>query len=87
MHLATRKGTADVFLGTALANDTNQIRGQASWIKNESVLSFSNASQVALNAFNALSILSLISNRFELTCAIKKMEIDNRIEILNILEC
>lgn len=58
MHLATRKGTEDVFLGTALANDTNQIRGQASWIKNDSILSFTSASQVALNAFNALSTVT-----------------------------
>lgn len=34
------------------------MKGQARWLKNDAVLSISNASQVALNAFNALSTVT-----------------------------
>ncbi|WP_427108757.1 hypothetical protein [Lysinibacillus xylanilyticus] len=58
MHLATIKGTTDVFIGSGLDNATNKVKGQARWLKNDTVLSISNAPQVALNAFNALSTVT-----------------------------
>jgi len=58
MHLATIKGTTDKFIGASLDNATNQVKGQARWLKNDAVLSISNAPQVALNAFNALSTVT-----------------------------
>lgn len=58
MHLATIKGTTDVYIGGALDNTTNKVAGQARWLKNDSVLAISNAPQLALNAFNALSIVT-----------------------------
>lgn len=57
-HLATIKGTSEVFLGSALDNVTNQVKGQANWLKNDAVLSVSNVPNVALNTFNALSALT-----------------------------
>lgn len=58
MHLATIKGKTDVFIGSGLNNATNKVEGQARWIKNEAVLSISNASQFALTAFNTLSTVT-----------------------------
>lgn len=58
MHLATIKETSDVFLGTGLDNVSNQVKGQARWLKSKEILSISNAPQVALNAFNALSFVT-----------------------------
>lgn len=58
MHLATFKGTSDVFLGAGLDNASNQVRCQARWLKNDEVLSISNVPQVALSAFNALSTVT-----------------------------
>lgn len=58
MHLATLKGTSDVFLGAGLDNVSNQVKGQARWFKNNEILSISNAPQLALNAFNALSFVT-----------------------------
>lgn len=58
MHLATIKGTTNVYIGGALDNTTNRVAGQARWLKNDSVLAISNAPQLALNAFNALSIVT-----------------------------
>lgn len=58
MHLATTKGTTDVFIGTGLDNATNKVKGQARWIKQDTMLSVSNAPQIALNAFNALSVVT-----------------------------
>jgi hypothetical protein len=58
MHLATIKGSSDVFLGAGLDNVTNKVKGQARWLENDAVLSISNAPNVALNAFNALSAVT-----------------------------
>lgn len=58
MHLATIKGSPDVFLGTGLDNVTDKIKGQARWLENDAVLSISNAPNIALNAFNALSAVT-----------------------------
>ena len=58
MHLATFKGNSDVFLGAGLDNTTNKVSGQARWIKNDSALSISNAPNIALSAFNALSAVT-----------------------------
>lgn len=58
MHLATKKGTTDVFIGAGLDNATNKVKGQAEWLKNDEVLSISKAPQVVLNAFNALSTVT-----------------------------
>jgi hypothetical protein len=58
MHLANIKGTTDVFIGTGLDNVTNKVSGQARWLKNDAVLSVSNAPQFALNAFNAISTVT-----------------------------
>jgi hypothetical protein len=58
MHLATVKGRTDVFIGAGLDNATNKVSGQARWVKNDAVLSISNAPQVVLNAFNALSTVT-----------------------------
>lgn len=58
MHLATMKGTTDVFIGSGLDNATNKVKGQARWLKSDAVLSISNAPQIALNAFNALSTVT-----------------------------
>lgn len=55
-HLATIKGTTDVYIGGALDNATNQVAGQARWLKNDAVFSVSNAPQLTLNVFNALSL-------------------------------
>lgn len=57
-HLATIKGTSDVFIGSALDNVTNQVKGQARWLENDAVLSVPNVPNVALNAFNALSAVT-----------------------------
>ena len=57
-HLATIKGTTDVYIGGALDNKTNQVAGQARWLKNDVQLSVSNLPNVALNAFNALSVIT-----------------------------
>lgn len=57
-HLATIKGTTDVYIGGALDNKTNQLAGQARWLKNDAQLSVSNLPNIALNAFNALSIIT-----------------------------
>ena len=37
MHLATVKGTTNVFIGAGLDNVSNQISGQARWLKNDAV--------------------------------------------------
>jgi hypothetical protein len=58
MHLATIKGTTDIFIGSGLDNATNKVKGQARWLKNDAALSISNAPQIALNAFNALSTVT-----------------------------
>lgn len=58
MHLATIKGSSDVFLGAGLDNITNKVKGQARWLENDAVLSISNVPNVALNAFNALSAVT-----------------------------
>lgn len=58
MHLATIKGTTDVFIGTGLDNATNKVKGQARWLKNDAFLSISNTAQVVSNAFNALSTVT-----------------------------
>ena len=58
MHLATIKGTSDVFLGSGLNNVTNKVKGQARWLKNDAVLSVPNAPNIALNAFNALAAVT-----------------------------
>ncbi len=58
MHLATIKGSSDVFLGSGLDNITNKVSGQARWLENDVVLSISNAPNIALNAFNALSAVT-----------------------------
>lgn len=58
MHLATIKGSSDVFLGASLDNITNKVKGQARWLENDAVLSISNAPNIALNAFNALSAVT-----------------------------
>jgi len=58
MHLATIKGSSDVFLGSGLDNITNKVSGQARWLENDAVLSISNAPNIALNAFNALSAIT-----------------------------
>lgn len=58
MHLATIKGTSDVFLGSGLDNATNKVKGQARWSKNDAVLSVSNVPNIALKAFNALSAVT-----------------------------
>lgn len=39
MHLATIKGTTDLFIGTGLDNATNKVKGQARWIKKDTMLS------------------------------------------------
>lgn len=57
-HLATIKGTTDVYIGGALDNKTNQVAGQARWLKNDAQLTVSNAPDIALNAFNALSVVT-----------------------------
>lgn len=57
-HLATIKGTTDVYIGSALDNSTNKLAGQARWLKNDVVLSISNAPQIALSVFNALSVVT-----------------------------
>ena len=57
-HLATIKGRTDIYIGSALDNATNQLSGQARWLKNDVILSVPNMPQVALNAFNALSIVT-----------------------------
>ena len=58
MHLATIKGSSDVFLGSGLDNITNKVNGQARWLENDVVLSISNVPNIALNAFNALSVVT-----------------------------
>ncbi|NLV29208.1 MAG: hypothetical protein GXY57_03530 [Erysipelotrichaceae bacterium] len=58
MHLATIKGSSDVFLGSGLDNITNKVSGQARWLENDAVLSISNVPNIALNAFNALSVVT-----------------------------
>ncbi len=58
MHLATIKGSSDVFLGSGLDNITNKVRGQARWLENDAVLSISNVPNIALNVFNALSVVT-----------------------------
>ena len=58
MHLATIKGSSDVFLGSGLDNTTNKVSGQARWLENDAILSISNAPNIALNAFNALSAIT-----------------------------
>ena len=57
-HLATVKGTTNVYLGTGLDNVTNKITKQARWLENDAVLSVHNAPQIALHAFNALSAVT-----------------------------
>ncbi|MFC4799466.1 hypothetical protein ACFPA1_08855 [Neobacillus sp. GCM10023253] len=58
MHLATIKGTTDVFIGTGLDNATNKVKGQARWLKNDAFLNISNTAQAVSNAFNALSTVT-----------------------------
>lgn len=58
MHLAASKDTLGAFRGTGLSNSTNQVAGQAEWFKNNATLSVSNAPQIALGVFNALSIVT-----------------------------
>lgn len=58
MHLANIKGSSNVFLGSGLDNITNKVSGQARWLENDAVLSISNVPNIALNAFNALSVIT-----------------------------
>ena len=58
MHLAASKDTIGAFRGTGLSNSTNQVAGQAEWLKNNAALSVSNAPQIALGVFNALSMVT-----------------------------
>lgn len=57
-HLATIKGTTDVYIGAALDNNTNQLAGQARWLKNDAQLSVSNSPNIISNSFNALSFVT-----------------------------
>ncbi len=58
MHLAASKDTLGAFRGTGLSNSTNQVAGQAEWFKKDATLSVSNAPQIALGVFNALSMVT-----------------------------
>lgn len=58
MHLAASKATAGAFRGTGLSNATNQVAGQAEWLKNNASLSVSSAPQIALGVFTALSMVT-----------------------------
>lgn len=57
-HLATIKGTTDVYIGAALNNENNQLSGQARWIKNDAKLSITKFPDYALCTFNALSVVT-----------------------------
>lgn len=58
MHLAASKATLGAYRATGLSNATNQVAGQAELIKNNASLSVSNAPQIALGVFNALSMVT-----------------------------
>ena len=57
-HLATIKGTTDVYIGAALNNENNQLSGQARWLKNDAQLSIAKFPDYALWTFNALSVVT-----------------------------
>lgn len=57
-HLAKFKDCKEHYTGTLLNNDTNQICGQAHWEKNNITLSVSNIPNIALSAFNTLSVIT-----------------------------
>lgn len=56
--LAKSKLTSGAFRGTELNQVTNKIAGQAEFIENNAILSISTAPQVALNIFNAVSLIT-----------------------------
>ena len=91
-HLATIKGTSNVYIGSALDNSTNQLAGQARWLKNDAQFSVSNLPNIALNAFNALSVITgqyfmsqvnanLSEIQFEITGIQKYLEIKEESEL------
>lgn len=56
--MAQSKATPGAFRGIGLSNSTNQVAGSAEWIKNDAVLTVSNAPQIALGVFNAVSMIT-----------------------------
>lgn len=71
MHLAHRKGQPDAFLGTGLDNVSNKISGQASWTKNDAILTIPATPEIISGVFNVMSIvtsqyyLSEINNKLD----------------------
>lgn len=57
-HLAQSRLTPGAVRGIGLSNATNQVAGSAEWIPNDAVLSISNAPQIALGVFNAVSMIT-----------------------------
>lgn len=57
-HLATVKGTSNIFIGAALDNDTNQLKGQARWIKNDKQLEILKIQNIISNTYNVLSLIT-----------------------------
>lgn len=57
-HLAKSRVTPGALRGSTLSDATNQVAGSAEWIENNAVLNVSNAPQIALGIFNAVSIIT-----------------------------
>lgn len=57
-YLAKSKKTTGAVRGSELSVATNKVAGQAEWMPNNSVLSVSNAPQVALGVFNMASMVT-----------------------------
>lgn len=71
MHLASSKATEGANRGTLLSNSTNQVAGQADWLKIPEGQQISAASQYALGVFN---IMSAVTGQYFLS------EINSKIE-------
>lgn len=74
MHLAKSKATEGAVRGTLLSNETNQVAGQAEWIKLNAPQDVSAASQYALGFFNVASMVTGQYFMSEINAAMDRIE-------------